>query len=689
MLFLFDVDGTLTPARNCIRKEMIEFLNNLKDIKLGIISGSDFEKIKMQIGSDNIKLFDYIFCENGTVYYEKEKLIKINSLRSFISQENINKFISKCLIYIGNLDIPIKTGTFIEVRNGMINISPIGRNCSQKERDDFEEYDKKYLIRKNMIEYLKEQFNELDLEYSIGGQISFDVFPKNFNKTFCLDYLKHIDTIHFFGDKTDLGGNDYEIYNDFRVIGHKVIDYLDTIRICNRILKPYIPVILCGGTGSRLFPKSKENLPKQFIKVNSHYSLLQNTILRFKDLKHIILVSNINHRHIIEYQINELNLDIKFEIYLEPSGKNTAPAINLITQLKPNNRLLFLPCDHIYDTKVLNYTINRALEKNDPIITFGIKPTYPNTGFGYLEYNQSGYLYRFIEKPNKETAEKFIRMGNYYWNSGIFLLDANYTNDLFKKYQLSIFVTIKNLINDIKIDNRFYIISPEYNECLNISIDNGIMELLPSNSIYMIEYNGLWNDIGTFKSIHDISQKDEYNINISNHINYNSNNCLIDSNKLVLLNNVSNLIISESDDCILISDINSSQDIKKVYELTKNKKEIKSNKIDYRPWGYYEILSEFDGYKIKKISVYPSKRLSLQSHNYRKEQWTCIKGSGQAQIDDKFINLEINKSVYIEINQKHRLINNSKELLEIIEIQLGSYLEEDDIIRYEDDYNRH
>lgn len=674
MLFLFDVD------ENCIRKELINFLKSLKNIKLGIISNFNFEKIKILIDSENIKLFDYIFCDNGIVYYEKDKLIKINE---YISQENLNDFISTCLIYIGNLEIPIKTGTFVEIKNEIISISPIGRNCSQKDKDEFEEYDKKNLIRKNMIEYLKEEYNHLNLEYIINDQISFNILPKYFDKNLYLEYLKDINIIHFFSNKTDINQND-----NYKIINHIVIDYLDTIRICNNILKSYIPVILCGGTGSRLFPKSKENLPKQFIKVNSDYSLLQNTILRFKHLKNIILVSNINHRHIIEYQINELNLDINFEIYLEPSGRNTAPAINLITQLKPNNRLLFLPCDHIYDTKVLNYTINLALEKNDPIITFGIKPNYPDTGFGYLEYNQSGYLYRFIEKPNKETAEKFIKMGNYYWNSGIFLLDANYTNDLFKKYQLSIFDTIKDLINDIKIDNKYYIIPSDYNACLNISIDNGIMELLPSNSIYMIEYNGLWNDIGTFKSIHDISQKDEFNINISNHINYNSNNCLIDSNKLVLLNNVSNLIISESDDCILVSDIKSSQDIKKVFELTKNKKEIKSNKIDYRPWGYYEILSEFDGYKIKKISVYPLKRLSLQSHKYRKEQWTCIKGTGQAQIDNKLINLEINKSVFIEINQKHRLINNSNELLEIIEIQLGNYLEEDDIIRYEDDFNR-
>jgi mannose-1-phosphate guanylyltransferase/mannose-6-phosphate isomerase len=686
MLFLFNVDETFT------KKEMINFMHNLyffnKKIKLGIISDSNIEQIKIQIGLDNIKLFDYIFCENGTAYYKKDKLIKTISVRSYISQENINKFISKCLILIGNLDIPIKSGTFIEIRNSMINISPIGENSSQIEKDEFVIYDKKYFIIKNMIENLKEEFNDLNLEYSISDQISFDVFPKNFNKTLCLEYLKDIEVIHFFDNNTNINSNDNEFYNDPKVIEHRVINYLDTIKICNNILIPYIPVILCNTSSSILFPKSKQNLPKHFIKVNSEYSFLQNTILRFKHHNHIILVSNINNKHIIEFQLNELNLDIEFEIYLEPSEKNTAPTINLITQLKPNNKLLFVNCDTIYDTKIFNNIINKTLKRNDPIITFGIKPTYPNTNVGYLEYNQSEYLYRFVEKPNEETAEQFIKSGNYYWNSGIYLLDANYINKLFKEYQLSIYEIIRDLINDIKIDKIYYIISSEYNACLNISIENGIFELLPSNSIYMIQYNGLWNHIETFKSIHNIVQKDNFNINISNHINYNSNNCLIDSNKLVLLNNVSNLIISEVDDCILVSDINSSQDIKQIFELSKNKKEIKSNKIDYRPWGYYEILSEFNGYKIKKISVYPSKKLSLQSHNYRREQWTCIKGYGLAQIDNNFIDLYINKSIEIEINQKHRLINNSKELLQIIEIQLGNYLEEDDIIRYEDDYYR-
>jgi len=228
---------------------------------------------------------------------------------------------------------------------------------------------------------------------------------------------------------------------------------------------------------------------------------------------------------------------------------------------------------------------------------------------------------------------------------------------------------------------------------MDISIDYAILELLPSGSIKMIIYDNIWSDIGTFGSIYELVLKDQSGINLSaNLINYKSYECYIDSQRLVLLNNVNNLVIIDSDDILLISELESTQNIKKIYELTKNNSinNIKFNNIDYRPWGYYEVLAGNDssGFKIKKISVYPGKRLSLQSHNHRREQWTCINGSGQAQIEDDIIDLDINKVVEIEIGQKHRLINNSEQLFQIIEIQMGKYLGEDDIIRYEDDFGR-
>jgi len=259
MLLLFDVDGTLTPPRKSIKENMLDFLqkirsNHKNDLKLGIVGGSDFKKITEQIGSKIFELFDYVFAENGMVYYKQGKLIHSNSLKTIIKQSDLNAFISECLRYIADLDIPIKTGTFVEYRNGMINVSPIGRNCTQSERDEFELYDNEKQIRKQMISHLKSTFPNIDFDYSIGGQISFDVFPKNLNKTLCLKYLEleYFDKIHFFGDKTDIGGNDYEIFNDKRVIGHKVSTYLDTIKIVEEIVKPYTPVIDIEGCDSIL-----------------------------------------------------------------------------------------------------------------------------------------------------------------------------------------------------------------------------------------------------------------------------------------------------------------------------------------------------------------------------------------------------------------------------------------------------
>jgi len=271
-------------------------------------------------------------------------------------------------------------------------------------------------------------------------------------------------------------------------------------------------------------------------------------------------------------------------------------------------------------------------------------------------------------------------------------------NKLFNKYQPDIYSVISQLINQININltinNIDYLYIPQqFSFCTDISIDYAILELLPSGSIKMIIYDNIWSDIGTFGSIYELVLKDQSGINLSaNIINYKSYNCYIDSNKLVLLNNVNNLAIIDTDGVLLISDLQSTQDIKKIYELTKkdSNNNIRFNNIDYRPWGFYEVLAGNDdsGFKIKKISVYPGKRLSLQSHKHRREQWTCISGSGQAQIEDQIVNLEINKVVEIEIGQKHRLINNSEQLFEIIEIQMGIYLGEDDIIRYEDDFGR-
>nr|GMD31616.1 phosphomannomutase [Ipomoea batatas] len=221
LIALFDVDGTLTAPRKVVTTKMLEFMQELrKVVTVGVVGGSDLVKISEQLGNSVINDYDYVFSENGLVAHKDGKLIGTQSLKSFLGEEKLKEFINFTLHYIADLDIPIKRGTFIEFRSGMLNVSPIGRNCSQEERDEFEQYDNVNKIREQMVSVLREKFAHLNLTFSIGGQISFDVFPRGWDKTYCLRYLEEFNEIHFFGDKTYKGGNDYEIFESERTVGH-------------------------------------------------------------------------------------------------------------------------------------------------------------------------------------------------------------------------------------------------------------------------------------------------------------------------------------------------------------------------------------------------------------------------------------------------------------------------------------
>ncbi|OQU81095.1 hypothetical protein SORBI_3006G008200 [Sorghum bicolor] len=233
VLVLFDVDDTLTAPRKPVTPEMLEFMRQLRQhVALGVVGGSDLAKITEQLGKSVFTDYDYVFSENGLVAHKNGELIGTQSLKSFLGDDKLKEIINFTLHYIADLDIPIKTGTFIELRNGMINVSPIGRNCSQEERDEFEKYDKVHNIRPKMVSVLRERFTHLNLTFSIGGQISFDVFPQGWDKTYCLRYLEEFQEIHFFGDKTYKGGNDYEIFVSDRTVGHTVTSPDDTLQQC-------------------------------------------------------------------------------------------------------------------------------------------------------------------------------------------------------------------------------------------------------------------------------------------------------------------------------------------------------------------------------------------------------------------------------------------------------------------------
>lgn len=233
LIALFDVDGTLTAPRKVASPKMLEFMRELrKVVTVGVVGGSDLVKISEQLGTTVIDDYDYVFSENGLVAHKDGKLIGTESLKTFLGEEKLKEFINFTLHYIADLDIPIKRGTFIEFRSGMLNVSPIGRNCSQEERDEFEKYDKVHNIRHKMVSVLREKFAHLKLTFSIGGQISFDVFPQGWDKTYCLKYLAEFHEIHFFGDKTYKGGNDFEIYESEKTVGHTVTSPDDTMAQC-------------------------------------------------------------------------------------------------------------------------------------------------------------------------------------------------------------------------------------------------------------------------------------------------------------------------------------------------------------------------------------------------------------------------------------------------------------------------
>ncbi|EMS63532.1 Phosphomannomutase [Triticum urartu] len=263
VLALFDVDGTLTAPRKEVTPEMLEFMKRLREflfrtilrrdcslyvwvvalwfssweqnVTVGVVGGSDLVKISEQLGKSVITDYDYVFSENGLVAHKDGKLIGTQSLKTYLGDDQLKEFINFTLHYIADLDIPIKRGTFIEFRSGMINVSPIGRNCSQEERDDFEKYDKVHNVRPKMVSVLREKFAHLNLTFSIGGQISFDVFPQGWDKTYCLRYLEEFKEIHFFGDKTYKGGNDHEIFESDRTVGHTVTSPNDTVQQCKSI----------------------------------------------------------------------------------------------------------------------------------------------------------------------------------------------------------------------------------------------------------------------------------------------------------------------------------------------------------------------------------------------------------------------------------------------------------------------
>ena len=456
-------------------------------------------------------------------------------------------------------------------------------------------------------------------------------------------------------------------------------------------------IILAGGSGSRLWPLSRELYPKQLLNLNSDKSLLQSTFERLENcVDKVISITNTKHSSNVRMQLAELTENPI--VLSEPVAKNTAPAIVLATKFimqKSNSNpiILVVPSDHlIKDNEKFLSTVKKGKELAEQgyIVTFGIEPNYPETGYGYINTTDKlgdGFKVKeFVEKPNLETAKKYLHAGTYFWNSGIFMFKASTLLD----------ETVKHAPNIAKISEEFdFSDSSEipfinFDKMPSISIDYAIME--KSDKIALVKLMSDWNDLGSWQSIYDTSQKDENgNVFVGHVLDKNSKNSFVySSSKLVATIGLEDTVIVETEDAILACKKDRTQDVKHIYETLKQQNDNTHlvHKTVYRPWGFYTVIAQGEGFMTKIIHVNQGQKLSLQSHNFRSEHWVVLSGTAKVILEDKDFILSPGHSVDIPLKAIHSLQNPYKEDLEIIEVQKGNPLIEEDIIRYEDMYGR-
>jgi len=450
-----------------------------------------------------------------------------------------------------------------------------------------------------------------------------------------------------------------------------------------------INIILCGGSGTRLWPISRTLMPKQFVKLFENKSLFQLTLNRnMKVCDSNLVVSNNEQYFLALDQITELyNETESSKFLLEPVGRNTAPAIALACMsLNPETIVFVTPSDHLIKDEIEYEKVvikAKKLAEENNLVTFGIRPSYPETGFGYIEADGIN-VKSFKEKPDEQTAKRYIDAGNYYWNSGIFMFKAGLFLNELRKYSPEIYT--KSLFafeNKLDINNtQFKIKMDDMLEIPEDSIDYAVME--KSDIVKVIPSSIGWSDLGSFESLGE-EVKSSADI-----ININSEKNLVLSNKQVAMIDIDNLIVVDTPDALLISKKGSSQKVKQVVEQLKKADSdlTKLHTLVHRPWGTYEVLLSSDKYKLKKIVVQPGKRLSLQKHFKRSEHWVVVSGIATVRVGDEIKEIRKNESTYIKIGELHRLSNESDEAVVMIEAQVGDYTGEDDIVRLEDDYYR-
>lgn len=466
-----------------------------------------------------------------------------------------------------------------------------------------------------------------------------------------------------------------------------------------------VPIILAGGVGARLWPVSRKSCPKQFASLIGGSSLFQQSILRVQGdafVKPIVVTSD-EYRFLVSEHLNAVGVDA--DIVLESEGKNTAPAIlaaAIIAQKREIDPLLLvMPSDHyIPDTEAFEETIAEGIANagRGGIVTFGVKPSRAETGYGYIEtVPKQEELCRpikgFHEKPDYSRAMEMYTSGSYLWNTGIFLFNAKTILALAERFQPQMMSLVDNAVENGSIDlGCFRISAAEWAQLEANSIDYAIME--KADNIFCVNFKSTWSDLGDWHTIANLMDGDKNNNFVSqNSTSVDCKNTMLwsSANRVRLAGlGLENIVAVATDDAVLVANASQLQDVRKIVTALKadGLPEATKHLKDHRPWGWFESLVLLPSYQVKRLHVYPESKLSLQSHKYRSEHWVVVSGRANVLIDTEEFILECNASVYIRAGQKHRLANETDKPLVVIEVQTGSYLGEDDIIRYEDVYHR-
>ncbi len=466
------------------------------------------------------------------------------------------------------------------------------------------------------------------------------------------------------------------------------------------------PVILSGGSGTRLWPLSRKSHPKQLLPLLNDTSLLQDTINRLSGKKSIdktIVICNEDYRFMVAEQVHASGVETG-AIILEPVGRNTAPAIALAAinamQKDENAVLLVLPADHdIKDISAFHQAIDTGLQQalDGHLVTFGIVPDCSETGYGYIKaasavaVNEVSDIEKFVEKPDFETATKYVNEGGYYWNSGMFMFKASDYLKVIEEFSPDIFAATQNAMNGATVDMDFIRVDKQaFENCPSDSIDYAVMEKVKNAVVIPVDIG--WNDVGSWSALHEIGEQDiNNNILIGDTKSISTRNSYVRAeHKLVTTLGVEDLIIVDTDDALLVANKNHVQDIKEIVSaLTEeNREEAVIHKRVCRPWGCYQGIDQAERFQVKRITVNPGSVLSLQMHHHRAEHWIVVNGTAKVTKGDEEFILSENESTYIPLGVTHRLENIGIIPLELIEVQTGSYLGEDDIVRFDDIYGR-